>query len=193
MKSKILDFFGDDPQKSDSYSRIISLRQLKRLKDMITKSGDIIVGGKIDESDLYLSPTLMTNVPLDSPLLTDEIFGPVLPIIPVSSIQDAIQFCNKRPLPLALYVFSRDSSVQDLVFSQTRSGAAVANDLLVHFTNPHLPFGGVGHSGLGAYHGKLTFDAFTHKRAVVRSSSNSWTDLPIKYAPYTPLKQVTRR
>jgi acyl-CoA reductase-like NAD-dependent aldehyde dehydrogenase len=103
-------------------------------------------------------------------------------------------FSNARPHPLALYAFTKDESVQDEIFSKTRSGAAVANDLIIHFTNPHLPFGGVGYSGLGAYHGKLTFDTFTHKRAVVKATAHAILDLPVKYPPYTPTKvDLSRR
>jgi len=139
--------------------------------------------------DKYLSPTIVRNVDLRSPLMSEEIFGPILPIITYRTTQEAIDFCNQRAKPLALYVFSHDEETQRMIIEKTRSGAAVANDMLVHFTNSKLPFGGVGESGLGSYHGKLTFDLFTHQKAVILSSSNHWTDIPARYPPYSSYKQ----
>eukprot|EP01096_Ripella_sp_DP13-Kostka_P007156 TRINITY_DN2600_c0_g2_i1.p1 TRINITY_DN2600_c0_g2~~TRINITY_DN2600_c0_g2_i1.p1 ORF type:complete len:138 (+),score=53.56 TRINITY_DN2600_c0_g2_i1:1-414(+) len=116
--------------------------------------------------------------------MQDEIFGPILPLIPVDSIDDALNFIAERPKPLALYLFSASNKTQEYVLNSTTSGTAVVNDCLLQFTNSSLPFGGVGESGLGAYHGALTFDVFTHRKAVMISTSRNARDIPVRYPPY---------
>jgi acyl-CoA reductase-like NAD-dependent aldehyde dehydrogenase len=190
LVKRIHEFFGKTPKTSESYARIINDRALQRLEKAIKTGCQVVYGGEVDANEKYISPTLVSNVDLNSPLMTEEIFGPVLPIIPVNSIQEAIDFCNARPHPLALYIYSTNDATVNRVLKSTRSGAAVANDLLLHFTNSQLPFGGVGESGLGSYHGKLTFETFTHKRAVIKSYTKSYLDLPVRYAPYTWWKVV---
>ena len=163
-----------------------------RLSKLITGQ---VVGGKTDEADLYIEPTFIKGATADSPAMKDEIFGPILPIVNVSSIAEAIQFINKREKPLALYVFSNNQATCELVAQKTSSGGFVSNDVLMHaagpstapfpfrcaqppahlfcgivrtvHTEPNLPFGGVGHSGMGAYHGKLTFTIFSHRKAAI--------------------------
>jgi len=184
MKHYIKQFYGENPQSSKDFCRIISSQHVKRLAGLF-KHGEVVCGGQFDEKDRYVAPTLIRNVNLDSELMTDEIFGPVLPLIPISSVDEAIEFINKRPLPLALYLFSKNKAEQDKVLARTRSGACVLNELLLHFTNAALPFGGVGDSGIGQYHGKLTFDTFVHRKAVIKSTTKAWLDLPLRYPPYT--------
>jgi len=120
--------------------------------------------------------------------MTNEIFGPILPIIPYNNLEEALEFVNKRPLPLSLYIFTQNNKIAEEVLARTRSGGSAINDLLLHFTNSKLPFGGIGESGMGHYHGKLTFETFSHQRAVVKASSSSLLDVPLRYPPYTPFK-----
>jgi len=145
----------------------------------------VIEGGTFDRKDKYIAPTLLLDVELESPIMTNEIFGPILPLIPYTTLEEAIKFINNRPLPLALYCFTQSNQVSDEVLNRTRSGGSALNDLLLHFTNSHLPFGGIGESGMGVYHGKLTFETFIHKRAVVKSGSSPLLDVPLRYPPYT--------
>jgi len=187
LKFYIKKFFGSDPRESESYCRIINERAFDRLISYL-KDGKVVEGGTYHKSSKYLAPTIITDVNVDSPIMTNEIFGPILPIIPYQSLNDAIRFINSRPLPLALYCFTKDKDTAEQILLHTRSGGACVNDLLVHFTNSRLPFGGIGESGMGQYHSKSTFDTFTHQRAVVKSISTTLLDVPIRYPPYTPLK-----
>jgi acyl-CoA reductase-like NAD-dependent aldehyde dehydrogenase len=192
----IKQFYGEDPQQSESFARIISKDHTKRLAKLF-EQGKVVCGGKIDEATRYVAPTILTEVKLDGELMNDEIFGPVLPVIPVDSIDAAIEFLDSRPLPLALYFFGASSKTQEKVLANTRSGAAGMNDVLLHFTNSGLPFGGVGESGTGAYHGKRTFNTFVHERAVLFSTTKNWLDLPLRYPPFssttkTIVDKVTR-
>jgi len=184
LKFYINQFFGPDPKNSQSYCRIINERAFDRLITYLN-DGKVIEGGIFDRKDKYISPTLLLNVGLDSPIMTSEIFGPILPLIPYTTLDEAIKFINDRPLPLALYCFTQSKIVAEDVLARTRSGGAAINDLLVHFANSNLPFGGIGESGIGHYHGKLTFETFIHKRAVVKSQSSPLLDVPLRYPPYT--------
>jgi len=192
----IKQFYGEDPQKSESFPRIISKQHVERLQKLFSQ-GDVVCGGKVDVQDRYVAPTILRNVKLDGELMSDEIFGPVLPIIVVDSMEIALDFIRPRPLPLAFYFYSSNTKTQEKMLEGTRSGDATINDCLVHFTNSNLPFGGVGESGLGAYHGHRTFECFSHERGVVFSTSNAWLDVPLRYPPYggttqTLVDKVTR-
>ncbi|EGC36848.1 aldehyde dehydrogenase [Dictyostelium purpureum] len=186
FKSVLKEFFGEDIKKSPSFARIISKAAAERLASLFT-NGKVVIGGEADIEERYISPTVIVDPDLDSPLMTEEIFGPVLPIVAYENIDEAIEFIQNRPHPLTLYCFSRDQSIQDKVLDGTQSGSVMLNDCLLHFTNPQLPFGGIGDSGIGAYHGKLTFDTFTHRRALVQSTTKKFLDLPLRYPPYTPM------
>eukprot|EP00163_Fabomonas_tropica_P022855 TRINITY_DN399_c0_g1_i5.p1 TRINITY_DN399_c0_g1~~TRINITY_DN399_c0_g1_i5.p1 ORF type:complete len:430 (+),score=137.62 TRINITY_DN399_c0_g1_i5:324-1613(+) len=186
IKRKITQFYGEDPQTSESFPRIISSHHAERLTKLF-KDGTVYVGGTSDPSKKYVAPTVLTDVKLDSVCMQDEIFGPVMPVIPVDDVSEAVEFINQRPHPLALYVFSGDRRVQKFVMDRTRSGAVLLNEVLLHFANSELPFGGVGDSGIGAYHGKRTFNRLTHARAVIAGTHRSWLDLPLRYPPYNGL------
>lgn len=173
--------YGDDAQRSKYYPRVISQHHHKRLQNYLS-DGDVLYGGRFDEEDLYVEPTLLDNVSADSNLMNDEIFGPILPIIEYENINDAIQFINNRPKPLALYIFSKDSKKVNKVLAETSAGGVTVNDTLLHIANPHLPFGGVGDSGIGAYHGQLSFDLFSHMKSVLNRTF--LVDDPVRYAPY---------
>ena len=174
-------FYGEDPQQSDSLGRIINHSHFDRLVSYI-HHGNVLVGGEYDRDEKYSAPTILDQVELDSPLMGEEIFGPILPIISYDKLGEAIDFINDKPKPLALYIFSTNNRTVDMLIKQTSSGGVAVNDTLMHIVNPNLPFGGVGDSGIGAYHGKSSFDLFSHKRSVLHRSF--LIEEPIRYAPY---------
>ncbi len=176
-------FYGEDARHSPDFGRIINTRHLDRLVPLLA-SGTVAVGGQHDRDDRFLAPTVLTDVAVDSPVMTDEIFGPILPVLPVDDVESAIAFINARPKPLALYLFSNDASAQRKILERTSSGSAVVNHALIQMAVPGLPFGGVGNSGMGAYHGKHSFDCFTHRKAVLRKPTA--LDPTFMYPPYTP-------
>lgn len=180
LRRTIEEFYGSDPRKSPDYGRIINRRHFDRLTAYLS-TGDVEFGGQHDAADLYLAPTLLTRVPADSPVMQEEIFGPILPVLDTASMDDAIEFLRERPTPLALYLFTRDRAVQDRVIHATRSGGVCLNDTISHMLGQDLPFGGLGDSGLGAYHGKAGFDAFTHHRSVLKRSLA--LDPKVRYPP----------
>ena len=183
----IKEFYGENPQKSDSYGRLVNSRQLNRLKKLIDNNKEsVAIGGDVDESDLYIAPTLV-DVGLNSAFMKEEMFGPILMVVEVTSMEDAIQVIKSNEKPLALYMFSSDKTKVDKMLSTVQSGGVSINDVLMHYIPSTLPFGGVGHSGMGNYHGKYGFDAFTHQRSV-------WIDgtpealLDNRYPPFTKSK-----
>lgn len=174
-------------QNSADYSRVVNKRHTQRLASIIEeqrqRGSEIVYGGSVDIEDKYIEPTIVWNPPMDSKLMTDETFGPVLPILPIENHHEAIKFINARPPPLALYVFSTDEKVQSDMISQTSSGGVTVNDCVVHILTPFLRFGGVGESGMGGYNGKFTFDTFTHEKPVLMRPNV--LDFDIRYPPYT--------
>jgi acyl-CoA reductase-like NAD-dependent aldehyde dehydrogenase len=187
VKKTIKQFYGENPRVSDAFPRIISEQHAKRLTDLF-KQGKVVAGGDSDPKEKYVAPTVMLYVEMNGTLMSDEIFGPVMPIIRVKTMDEAIAFINQRPTPLALYLFSNNPTNQDKVLQNTRSGACSLNEVLLHFANSKLPFGGCGESGVGSYHGKRTFEVFTHERAVIKSTNRNWLDVPVRYPPYTGTK-----
>ena len=156
VKAAMLEFYGEDPKNSTSFARIINGNHFNRLKPLLA-SGTVAIGGQIDEATKYIAPTVLTDVSPDSLVMKDEIFGPILPIIKQKTLDDAIDFINSRDRPLALYYFSNDTAALKKVGNETTSGAYVTNDCVMHFTVASLPFGGVGPSGMGAYHSKRRY------------------------------------
>lgn len=172
--------------------RIINRRHLERIKELLTTHRGEQYGGIIDETALTISPALVTDPDPDSQLMSEEIFGPVLPVLSVPSIAAAIEFINARPRPLALYVFTSSRATEDAVLQQTSSGSVGVNHLLYQLLVPELPFGGVGQSGMGAYHGRNGFETFSHRKAVLRKPTSP--DLPITYPPYgRTMRRIMRR
>ena len=190
LKKAIRQMYGEDPRTSPDYPRIINDRQMAHLKRLM-QDGTVLSGGETDEAERYLAPTLMTGVRPEDPIMQEEIFGPVLPILTYETLGEAIAFVNARPKPLALYFFSSSRHSQDLVLAQTSSGGACLNDTVCHLGNHHLPFGGVGGSGMGGYHGWHSFDAFSHRRGVL--SKPTWIDIPLRYAPYLGKLNLVKR
>lgn len=188
LKVAIKNFFGSNIQTSKDFGRIINERQFSRLEKIMEESkSSVVYGGKMDRNDLFIEPTLFLSPSLDSELMRSEIFGPLLPIIPYDNIKDAVKHVNEHEKPLALYVFSGSSKTQQYVLNHTTSGGVVVNDCVVHGANPHLPFGGVGNSGKGAYHGKFGFDTFSHRKAVFYQSTLIDSG-PLRFPPYSHFK-----
>jgi aldehyde dehydrogenase (NAD+) len=174
-------FYGEDPMTSPDYARIINERHFDRLLQLM-KSGRIVHGGKYQRNDLYIAPTIIDQIAGEEPLMQEEIFGPLLPLIAYDKIDEAIAFINQKPRPLALYCFSENKKIQNKVLRETSSGGGCINDTISHVGSQELPFGGIGESGMGAYHGKSNFDTFTHRRGFLFRSN--LVDIPLRYPPY---------
>ncbi|CAO3659327.1 unnamed protein product [Rhizopus stolonifer] len=190
-KEVIEEFYGQTPQKSGSYGRIISTRQLDRLKAMLDKCDPktILTGGETDRDDLYVAPTIVGPLsPNDPNLMEQEIFGPILPFVIVKDIDEGISVVNSREYPLALYVFTGDKKEYNYILDRTNSGGVLINDILVHLTEHSLPFGGVGPSGNGNYHGQKSFDTFTHERSTMVKNYGMESVVALRYPPYTEEK-----
>ncbi|XP_032901617.1 aldehyde dehydrogenase family 3 member A2-like [Amblyraja radiata] len=187
ISATIAEFYGSDPQKSPDYGRIVNQRHFKRIMSLL-EGANVVYGGKNNEEDLYIAPTIVTDVDPDSRIMQEEIFGPVLPIVTVNGVDEAIAFISRRDKPLALYVFSHNKKLIQKMISMTSSGGVTANDCLIHYSITALPFGGVGKSGFGAYHGKHSFDTFSHRRACVLKSLGMEKANSIRYAPSTDSK-----
>lgn len=178
--------YNSDIKNSRHFVRIVNDRAFERLQGYLD-NGEVIYGGDCDPSDRFFSPTILDNVPADAPVMQEEIFGPIFPVQSFSSLDSAIEFINRRERPLALYYYGKKDGE---ILRRTWSGGCCINDCIMHIANENLPFGGVGNSGLGSYHGKLSFDAFSHKRAVVKSST--LIDTPFRYMPYKWFKLVKK-
>lgn len=187
MVQVIREFYGEKPQLSKDYARIINTKHFQRLNQCL-ENETIIHGGFCDASDQFIAPTLVDHPSETSKIMNEEIFGPLLPIIPFRSKEEVIAFINQRPKPLALYLFSKNSSFVDDVVANTSSGGVCVNDTLSHITTSYLPFGGVGDSGMGQYHGKKGFDSFSHFKSVMYKSQ--LFDLPLRYPPYIKLGKM---
>jgi len=162
-------FFGESVQSSKDFGRIVNRAHFDRLVGYLSQ-GSIVCGGQHDENDLFISPAIMTDVDLAAPVMQEEIFGPILPVLEFSEIEEALSMLRKRPKPLALYLFTNDRRTQEQVIKQTASGGVCINDTVAHILGKDLPFGGVGASGMGTYRGKAGFDCFTHYKSVLRRS-----------------------
>ncbi|TEA11757.1 hypothetical protein DBR06_SOUSAS6910248 [Sousa chinensis] len=185
LQSAITRFYGEDPQSSPDLGRIISEKNFQRLRGLLS-CGHVAIGGQTDESDRYIAPTVLVGVQETEPVMQEEIFGPILPIMNVRSLDEAIEFIRRREKPLALYAFSNSSQVVKRVLAQTSSGGFCGNDGFVHMTVASLPFGGVGASGMGSYHGKFSFDTFSHHRACLLRRPGLEKVYALRYPPHTP-------
>ncbi len=185
IRTSITEFYGADPHASKDYSRVISPKHFSRLTSLIS-SGKVAIGGQSEQAERYIAPTVLVDVDQNSPVMQEEIFGPILPVLEVGSIDEAIGFVNSRPHPLALYVFAQDNSVNEKVIAETTSGGVTVNGTIMHMTGPYLPFGGIGESGMGAYHGQSGVDVFQHLKPVLKRST--MLDAPLAYPPYTKRK-----
>ena len=193
LQKNMVEFFseGIDAAKKD-YCSIANEHHFNRLQDALKSSvsagAKIACGGETSQSGLYLSPAVLIDVSYENPIMQEEIFGPILPVVKVKNLEESIDYVNKNEKPLALYLFSNKSSAHEKVLQNTSSGGMVINDCVIHHMNPNLPFGGVNNSGVGSYHGKFGFDAFSHQKAVLKSSSLS--PFQIMLPPYTKTKET---
>jgi aldehyde dehydrogenase (NAD+) len=185
LRAAIKEFYGDDPKQSGDYARIVNGHHFNRLASML-ESGSVVIGGETDANTKYIAPTVLADVNVSAPVMQDEIFGPILPMVEIDNVAEAIAFINSKPHPLALYVFSEDDRAIDAVIERTSAGGVTVNGTILHISNPNLPFGGVGESGMGAYHGKSSIDIFQHRKPVLRKSTK--VDPSIAYPPYTEKK-----
>lgn len=177
--------FGERVKESCDFPRLVNKATVERLEEYITE-GDIYFGGDIDKENLYIEPTILTNIKENAKVMEDEIFGPILPIIEFDNINEVIDYVNKNEKPLALYYFSEDKLKVKYVLKHTTSGGVTINDTIIHVSNGNLPFGGVGNSGIGSYHGKASFDLFTHRRSVMERGT--YIEFNIRFAPYSDKK-----
>lgn len=173
--------YGPDPKVSPDYVRIISHTHCRRLENLM-KHGVIVAGGVVDRTEKYIAPTLLVDVDLTSELMTEEIFGPLLPVLQFTNITEVVSFINAREKPLALYYFGQSTAQARRIINETTSGGTCINDVVVQVANTYLPFGGVGNSGMGNYHGIYGFRTFSHQRAIV--CTTTWFNLGVKFAPY---------
>lgn len=190
IKKEIIGAYGENPETSPDFPRIINQKNWNRLTEML-KGESILAGGKSNIQDYYLAPTLLDEPSLDSLVMKDEIFGPILPVLSFENEADLVSIISRYEKPLSLYIFSNDNPFAKKIIQNYSFGGGCINDTVVYFSNKRLPFGGVGHSGIGAYHGKLSFSTFTHYKAIVKRAN--WLDIPTRYAPYKgKLKSVKK-
>lgn len=182
--------FGDDPQLSEDLGRIINKKRFEKLVSYLDKN-KVVCGGKHNEEELYIEPTILGNISLQDPVMQEEIFGPILPIIGFDNKEEVVAWVEKNPFPLALYIYAEDSSVQEYYLSRLRFGGCCINNGIIHLANPYLPFGGVGPSGTGQYHGKSGFETFTRPKSVMHS--RSWFDVSLWYAPFKGKAEILKK
>jgi aldehyde dehydrogenase (NAD+) len=184
IQKSLNEFFGSDISKSPDYCRIINAKNFDRLASL-AEGHKVLAGGTFDRETLYIAPTLLEGN-AQAKLMQEEIFGPLLPILEIEEASAIIKFINDRPKPLALYLFTKDDNMVARFSSSTSSGALCVNDVVIHMPIPDLPFGGIGASGMGHYHGEFSFKTFTHAKAILKKTF--WLDVPVRYAPYTSFK-----
>jgi aldehyde dehydrogenase (NAD+) len=190
IKHYIQEFYGDETQKSPDYARIINHRQFDRLIGLLDKT-QIIVGGNSDRQTLFIAPTVVEVSDLGSKVMEEEIFGPILPVLAYKDLNEAIAFVNAKPKPLALYFFSKNQQNQDRAIEEISFGGGCINDTIMHLSTPELPFGGIGNSGIGSYHGKASFDTFSHRKSILKKSF--LFDLKWRYPPYKISFELMRK
>lgn len=181
LVKEITSQFGNDIKSSPDFPRVVNKSSLNRLKEYLT-DGKVYFGGSFDDENLYLEPTILVNIKENSKVMEDEIFGPILPIVEYSNLDEAIKFIRSKEKPLALYYFSENKSSIEKVLLNVSSGGATINDTIIHVASSYIPFGGVGTSGTGQYHGKASFDTFSHKKSIIKRGT--FFELPIRFAPY---------
>ncbi len=181
MKKKIAEYFGADPKGSPDYVRIATTAKTERLA-LFLKGARIVTGGGVDVASRYIAPTIIDSVKPDDPIMGEEIFGPILPVMEFTDLKEVTNYVNSHPKPLAFYYFSDSRKKQEEMLHTTTSGGGCINEVLMHIANDRLPFGGVGNSGIGHYHGKYSFEVFSHSRSIMKKAN--FIDIPIRYAPY---------
>ncbi|MCI8623236.1 MAG: aldehyde dehydrogenase [Provencibacterium sp.] len=190
MREYILQFFGERPEKNPNYPRIVNEAHFERLQEMLGE-GTVVAGGQTDPDTLRIAPTLLENAPFYSKVMSDEIFGPILPVVEFSTLEQAREYIALHEKPLALYLFTRSRAAEREILQRVPFGGGCVNDTMMHLSSHTLPFGGVGASGIGQYHGKAGFDAFSHFKSVLKK----WPvlDIPMRYPPYGRAKPIMKR
>ena len=181
LQDCLIRFFGEDPQKSPYYCRIINQEKTEHLASLI-KGTTIRCGGTVNIDERYIAPTILEDVSPDHPLMQEEIFGPLLPVMVFDTIDEVIKFINTQPTPLSFYHFTSSKKSEKEVLLKTTAGGGCINDVVIQFANEKLPFGGMGNSGIGQYHGKFSFDTFSHQRSIMKKVT--WIDIRLRYPPY---------
>ncbi|XP_005438433.3 aldehyde dehydrogenase family 3 member B1 [Falco cherrug] len=187
LREAITEFYGPNPQESPDFGRMVGDKHFQRVQALL-RSGRVAIGGQTDEKERYIAPTVLVDVQHSDPIMQEEIFGPILPIVVVASVDEAIDFINSLEWPLAVYAFSSDDKVVKQVLERTSSGGFCGNDTLMHVTLTSLPFGGIGSSGLGMYHGKFTFETFSHHRGCLHRGMGREAINSLRYPPYSRQK-----
>ncbi|WFR58299.1 aldehyde dehydrogenase [Anaerocolumna sp. AGMB13025] len=186
LKRYIKEFLGEDPFQNPDYPKIINEKHYRRIMSLI-EGETILTGGYGSETDKYqIAPTLLDNITPASKIMQEEIFGPVLPILTYKHIKEVTEYVNGRPKPLALYLFTTDRQLERHILKNISFGGGCVNDTIIHLASPYLGFGGAGESGMGSYHGRHSFDTFSHKKSIIKKAN--WVDLPMRYPPYTKTK-----
>lgn len=186
LEQTIRDMYGNDPLENPNYGKIINEKHYRRLTKILAGE-QMIFGGATKDETLQIAPAIVGPVSPEGPAMSEELFGPILPVLPYQTLDEAIAFVQSRPKPLALYLFSRDRSAVRRVQTELSYGGGCINDTIIHLADPRMGFGGVGMSGMGSYHGKRGFDTFTHEKSTVDKAN--WLDLPLRYQPYSSLKE----
>ena len=181
MRREIRRQFGKEPLQNKNYPKIINEKHFARLVRLM-EGCEVLAGGKTAAESLKIEPTIVDLVHGESPVMQEEIFGPLFPVLTFDTIQEAAGFVTKREKPLALYLFTKSKENESYILSHTSYGGGCINDTVVHLATPYMPFGGVGNSGMGSYHGKESFTAFSHQKSIMKKAL--WLDLPLRYAPY---------
>jgi len=181
IKFYIKQFYGIDPCTNNEYPKIVNEKHFQRLLNLI-QSGHVVLGGKSNPQTVQIEPTVIDNVDWKSPVMAEEIFGPILPVIEFKQLYEVVSEINRHPKPLALYYFTSNKDHERYVLKYASYGGGCINDTIVHLASSHMPFGGVGESGMGGYHGKSSFDTFSHKKSILKKSSR--VDVPLRYPPY---------
>ena len=182
--------YGENPQVSEDFCRIVNEKNWLRLCSLM-QDQQILLGGQTDKTDCYIAPTIIDEPALTSAIMAEEIFGPLLPILSYTVENELSEIIHRYEKPLSLYVFSNNTTFSKKIMQEYSFGGGCINDTVIHFANKRLPFGGVGHSGMGAYHGRWSFDTFSHQKAVVKKAN--WLDLPLRYAPYNGKLSLIRK
>lgn len=190
LKKWMSAMYGSDPLDNQGYVRMINRKHFDRVMGLIDPE-KVVYGGQGNPETLKIQPTILDHVSPEDPVMQEEIFGPVLPILTYDSLDEAVDFINGRPHPLALYLFSEDKAVQERFLRHVPFGGGCINDTIIHLASSRLGFGGVGDSGMGSYHGKKSFETFSRRKSIVKKST--WLDLPIRYAPYSPKQEKLLR
>lgn len=190
LKQELILQYGENILENSDYGKIINKKHFDRILSLID-SQKIVFGGEKNEDKLQIYPTILDNVTPDDKIMQEEIFGPILPILSIDTIDDAYVFIKSLPKPLALYLFTNNKKIEKRFLKEVSFGGGCVNDTIIHLTSKNLPFGGVGNSGMGSYHGKKSFDTFTHEKSIIKKYN--WIDLPMRYQPYNSIKEFLIR